>query len=326
MRWKISYILFSFLLASCSSGTGDLPDAGEEPRYEEITSEDGSDGIDDDYDDDHEQDSGADEGGDEGADEEPLSLCLVTDELVSCPYHTSTLETGNTGIITRDVHWMLPYGYPPAGGWPVVLIFQGSVFNPEHNWKGTKDDIYGAYYQVLVLKNLLDAGYAVLTPEAHLGGETFWDTDVPLYAENWESAPDHDFMLAIFQAIDEGVFGPVDSGSMYATGFSSGGYMTSRMAVSYPGRFKSLAIMAGSYATCAGIVCNIPDTLPADHPPTLFLHGQNDLAVPLSTMEPYEEKLRLMGIATRKVINDACGHEWIPEAPEEVLDWFNQSP
>ena len=251
---------------------------------------------------------------------------MASIEEVSCPHHTSTLETGTTGLITRDVHWMVPYGNPPAGGWPVVLMFQGSAFNPEHNWKGTKDDLYGAYYQVLVLKNLLDHGYAVLTPEAHLGGETFWDTNVPLYANNWESAPDHDFMLAIFQAIEDGVFGSIDSGRMYATGLSSGGYMTSRMAVSYPGRFKSLAIMAGSYATCAGILCTVPATLPADHPPTLFLHGQNDLAVPLSTMEPYEEKLRLMGIDTRKVINETCGHEWIPEAPLEVLSWFERSP
>jgi dienelactone hydrolase len=324
VRWKTGkFILLSFLFSACSSGGGELPDAGEEPVVE-----DGSD-YDDDYD--HDQDhpgtDRAEDGENEnGVDEDPGSLCVATIEMVSCPHHTSTLETGTTGLITRDVHWMVPYGNPPPGGWPVVLMFQGSAFNPEHNWKGTRDDLYGAYYQVLVLKNLLDAGYAVLTPEAHLGGETFWDTNVPLYANNWESSPDHDFMLAIFQAVDDGVFGPIDSGRMYATGLSSGGYMTSRMAVSYPGRFKSLAIMAGSYATCAGIICNVPDTLPADHPPTLFLHGQNDLAVPLSTMEPYEEKLRLTGIDTRKVINETCGHEWIPEAPLEVLSWFGLSP
>ena len=303
-------------MSACSSGSGDLPDAGEEPIFE--------DGSDDDYDHDHDYDH--DNGSDDGSDEDPGSLCVASDQMVSCPHHTSTLEVGTTGLINRDVHWMVPFGEPPPDGWPVVLMFQGSIFNPEHNWKGTTDDLYGAYYQVLVLKNLLDAGYAVLTPEAHLGGETFWDTNVPLYANNWEAAPDHDFMLAIFTAIDDGTFGSLDPARMYAAGLSSGGYMTSRMAVSYPGQFKSLAIIAGSYATCAGLICTVPDTLPADHPPTLFLHGQNDLAVPLLTMEPYEEKLRNMGIQTRKVINSACGHEWIPEAPEEVLSWFELSP
>lgn len=316
MRLRISNtLLLTFLLAACSSGTGELPDAGEEPGDEEIF-EDGSDAT----------DVGSDDDYDDGADEDPGSLCMATDEMVSCPHHTSTLEVGATGLINRDVHWMVPIGNPPPDGWPVVLMFQGSVFNPEHNWKGTTDDLYGAYYQVLVLKNLLDAGYAVLTPEAHLGGETFWDTNVPLYANNWESAPDHDFMLVIFASIENGTFGALDPARMYSTGLSSGGYMTSRMAVSYPGKFKSLAIMAGSYATCAGLICTVPDTLPADHSPTLFLHGQNDLAVPVLTMEPYEEKLRNMGIQTRKVINDACGHEWIPEAPEEVRDWFESSP
>ena len=134
MRWIIPrFVILSFILSACSSGGGELLDAGEEPVVE-----DGSD-YDDDYDDDYDQDHENENGGDE----DPGSLCMASIEEVSCPHHTSTLETGTTGLITRDVHWMVPYGNPPAGGWPVVLMFQGSAFNPEHNWKGTKDDLYG---------------------------------------------------------------------------------------------------------------------------------------------------------------------------------------
>ncbi len=97
--------------------------------------------------------------------------------------------------------------------------------------------------------------------------------------------------------------------------------MTSRMAVSYEGRFLALAIESGSYATCGGPLCSVPD-LPSNHPPTLFLHGALDPVVPVGTMYPYRDKLNGMGVPTRTVVNPFFLHGWIPEAPGEVLAWF----
>jgi len=79
-------------------------------------------------------------------------------------------------------------------------------------------------------------------------------------------------MLAILSEINNpnGIFGHLNNKNKFATGISSGGCMTSRMAVSYEGEFRALAIAAGSYATCGGILCVIPIFLPRDHPPTLF--------------------------------------------------------
>ena len=42
----------------------------------------------------------------------------------------------------------------------------------------------------------------------------------------------------------------IDTGSIHATGFSSGGFMTSRMAFSYSGLFKSLSVVGGGYYSC----------------------------------------------------------------------------
>jgi len=109
-----------------------------------------------------------------------------------------------------------------------------------------------------------------------------------------------------------------------STGISSGGYMTSRMAVSYQGEFLALGVCAGSYATCAGPLCIVPNNLPSDHPPTLFLHGLLDITVPLFTMEAYEEKLRDQGTLTRKVIDPFASHAWVNGSAIEVLNWFNQ--
>lgn len=99
--------------------------------------------------------------------------------------------------------------------------------------------------------------------------------------------------------------------------------MTSRMAVSYPGRFRALAIAAGSYASCAGPICNIPLPLPSGHPPTLFLHGEKDSIVPIATMTRYRDGLDAIDVTTQTVTNPGKGHEWIPEAPAAVRDFFH---
>jgi predicted esterase len=98
--------------------------------------------------------------------------------------------------------------------------------------------------------------------------------------------------------------------------------MTSRMAVSYPGKFRALAIESGSYATCLGPICTIPTPLPSDHPPTLFLQGGDDPIVPISTAQAYYQDLMAQGIDTRFVEDATAGHQWLSVAPQEVTRWF----
>lgn len=250
----------------------------------------------------------------------PASRCEESATLITCPKITVEL-----GPWQRDVHYQVPLGEPPPAGWPVVLMFQGSFFTAEVTWLATDDLPFGAWYQTHVVKRLLDHGYAVITPEAKLDGGTFWDTNVPPFSLNWESSEDHELMLLILAGIEDGSFGPLDAGSLFATGISSGGYMTSRMAVSYPGKFRALAIAAGSYATCSGPLCSVPD-LDASHPPTLFLHGEIDLTVPLSTAEEYYDELVSVGVDARLVTEPGDGHAWIPPSPDEVLTWFDDHP
>ena len=252
------------------------------------------------------------------------SRCTVSPQEVACPYETQSIPA-QVGIL-RDVIWQVPLGTPPAKGFPVVFLFQGSLYGPPKMFKGAVDGPHGVYHLALTVKGLLDAGYAVLAPEAHAEGSTFWDTNVPPYSIAWSTAPDHAFMLSLFDSIDAGLFGPLDASRMYATGISSGGYMTSRMAVSYQGKFRALAIHSASYATCSGPLCILPDALPADHPPTLFLHGKADLVVPVGTMEKYNARLVTEGKETRVVVEPGVGHDWLAAGPEEVVGWFDAHP
>lgn len=247
----------------------------------------------------------------------PDAGCVDQDGRVACAHRTTPFSDG---IFERELHWALPAGEAPEEGWPVAIGFQGSLFSAELAWDATEGDLFGATHQARLTKILLEAGFAVLTPEAWGDGLTCWNTNLPPWAGDWEAAPDHQLMLAIFAAIEAGELGPLDPDRLHAFGISSGGYMTSRM--SDYGRFDSLVVVAGSWETCLGLLCVLPEELPDDHPPTLFLHGEADLVVPVGSMWPYHDALAAQGTEVDAQVG-AGGHAWSAEMPEAVLAWFD---
>jgi dienelactone hydrolase len=259
----------------------------------------------------------------EQSSEKPVATtrCDVTADSVTCAPRKSTLSVGAFVKTPRTVYWQIPDGTTPEGGWPVAILFQGSFFSSK--WTATKTSPFGGYYQAQAIRRLLENGIAVMTPLALGEGSTYWNTNVPPYLYNWSIAPDHEMMKALFASIEKGEFGKLNPKVMYAFGFSSGGYMTSRMAVSYPGRFRALVIHSGSYATCGGSLCAVP-TLPKDHPPTLFLYGKRDAIVPLWTIESYVSGLQKQKTPVSLEVDTESGHEWIPKTPTLVVDWFKK--
>jgi len=117
---------------------------------------------------------------------------------------------------------------------------------------------------------------------------------------------------------------------MHAIGFSSGAYMTSRMAFTYPGAFRSLSIQSGSYYFCDGACPNgLPDA--ADdaylkiHPPTLFLHGTADQIVPPETSLLYEQNLvNNWGRTAERHTQSGATHMWIDSAPTLIPSWIQK--
>lgn len=237
-----------------------------------------------------------------------------------CTFHDGKVdcEANVTSLQSRDVYWQTPSSPAPDGGYPAVIVYQGSYSPPSSTWgEVASTELYGGFQQARMQALLLERGFTVIAPTA-LGGVA-WQTNTGLL---WDFTADKGFIDALLAGVRGGTFGPVDSTRLYATGISSGGYMTSRMAVSYPGVFRALAIHSGSYATCAGYACYVPSTLPEDHPPTRFLHGRNDLTVPLYTAESYVQRLRAQGFSTDLVIDDSAGHEWLAVSPERIVEWF----
>ncbi len=250
------------------------------------------------------------------------SRCDETAESLRCAHHTTVISPGGLGLGARAVHWQVPLGDAPDAGWPVVLMFQGSFFSADTFWDSTPSARFGGWSQAHVTRALLDQGFAVVTPKTRFDGNYYWDTNIVGLADNWTSTDDHHLMLKIFEGIAAGTFGTLSVSQWYATGISSGGYMTSRMALSYPGKFRALAVVSASWATCGGSICSVPATLPTDHPPTLFMHGEKDAIVPISTMQGYADKLAAQGTGTKLVTDADAGHAWLGSAPGEVLGWF----
>jgi pimeloyl-ACP methyl ester carboxylesterase len=247
--------------------------------------------------------------------------CTADRDRITCAYVTARLWTGVGGASPRDVHFMLPEGESPAGGWPVAMLFQGSFFSAERAWEAQRDDSFGAYHQTALVRDLLGAGFAVLAPETRLDGATFWDTNTLAWAYTWQYSEDHALMTDMFAAIDAGSFGPLATTGMLATGISSGGYMSSRVGIEFSDRFAALAIHSASYMTCSGLLCSVPDPLPAKHPPTLFLHGEADDIVPAETARDYHDRLRAQGIESSWIGDREAGHAWLAAAPIEIVAW-----
>lgn len=244
--------------------------------------------------------------------------CEVTSATVLC--RSKPIVSITNGADTRRVYWNAPVGTAPSAGWPAAILYQGSFFGPAVTWdialaRGTTP--FGGDLQVELVAALIDRGFVVVQPEAQ--GGIAWNTN---NGAPYETTPDALFIPKLLEELAGGVFGSIDTTRLYAVGISSGGYMTSRMAVSYPGRFRALGIESGSYATCLGPLCNVPAELPHDHPPTLFLHGGADPIVPIATARDYFTKLQANAIETKFVEDPAADHRWISAAPNAVLAWF----
>lgn len=253
--------------------------------------------------------------------ETPATILLPA--TINCPYQSTRLPADLLGTVTRGVTYQVPQGTPPAKGWPVVLIYQGS-YGLINNFFYASNYPFNIYYEGKLIQKLLDNGYAVIAPHAVAG--TVWETNAPILSSAYTTSGDYRFITNVLTAIKDGKFGPINPNRQYATGLSSGGYNTSRMAVSFPGQFRALAIQSASYATCLGPLCVIPTNLPANHPPTLLQHGDIDLIVPWNTAQAYYDQLSAQGIKTSFYLEHASGHGWFKSSPERVLDWFNQNP
>ena len=141
------------------------------------------------------------------------SRCTMTTTEISCTQQTYTIttpagsdpEAGTTyPSYERVVHYQVPLGTPPAAGWPVVIMYQGAFVSAGLTFSATSSELYGMYYQTELVMNLLDAGYAVLAPEALSNGNTYWETNIAPYAADWSGSADDVLVRMMLAGIKAG--------------------------------------------------------------------------------------------------------------------------
>ena len=65
--------------------------------------------------------------------------------------------------------------------------------------------------------------------------------------------------------------------------------------------------------------------MPAAHPPTLFVHGADDLVVAPPMMELYRDALDADGVQTETAVV-AGAHEWLEVAATKIPEFFLAHP
>jgi len=253
---------------------------------------------------------------------EPLPFeCSHGEGTHACPFESVEIEVASD-LSVRTVYYQLPNGTPPASGWPVVFLFQGSYRPALGFFESSDAEPFNEAVQVLLTERLLSEGFAVIAPETRFNGLYFWDTNVAPYNEAWSLAPDADLIEELFARVEDGGFGALDPSLFFAAGLSSGGYLSSRMAVSYPDQFTAIAVQSAGYASCAGAWCPVELEIPENHPPALLLHGTEDAIAPVQQAEAYADALAEAGIAWAWVEDPELGHAWLWDAPDQIVPWF----
>ncbi len=238
------------------------------------------------------------------------------------------------GLVTYPVHYL------PGRKYPLILLIHGGP-------AGVFTQGYTAASGVYALQAFAQADYVVLRPNPRGSGGyglEFRRANI----NDWGFGDFEDDMAGVDLLIEKGIVHP---DSLGVTGWSYGGFMTS-LIITRTGRFRAAAVGAGvtnlmSFTGTSDIPGFLPDYFPGefwDNPgaysrhsamfnikgvktPTLILHGEEDVRVPLSQGKELYNALKRQGCPVKMVIYPRTPHglqepRLIRDAGRRLLDWF----
>ncbi len=225
----------------------------------------------------------------------------------------------------------LPVGHESGKRVPLVVVIHGGPM-------GCFNESFIGNHGIYPLATFAGKGYAVLRPNIR-GSGGYGRTFRLANLNDWGGKDYEDLMAGVDSVISMGV---ADPGRLAVVGWSYGGYMTSWV-VTQTKRFKAAVVGAGvtnlwSFAGTTDIPGFLPDYFsgePWDNfeayyqhsamahvkgvtTPTLILHGEADLRVPISQGYELYNALKRQGVMTRMVVYPRMGHG--PSDPKFELD------
>ena len=260
------------------------------------------------------------------------------------------LPMGRTEVITwkskdgKEIEGVLTYpvNYSAGRKYPLILNIHGGP-------AGVFTESFTAASSIYPIQALAAADYVVLRPNPR--GSSGYGVDFRRANINdWGFGDYDDNMAGVDLLIEKGVVHP---DSLGVCGWSYGGYMTSFI-ITRTKRFKAASVGAGvtnlmSFTGTADIPDFLPDYFlgqPWDNPetyqkhsamfnvkgvstPTLILHGEKDLRVPLSQGQEFYNALKQQNCPVQMVVYPRTPHgpqepKFILDIGNRLLDWFEQ--
>jgi len=260
------------------------------------------------------------------------------------------LPMGRTEVIKwkskdgREIEGLVTYppNFTTTRKYPLLLNIHGGP-------AGVFIENYTAASSIYPLQAFTAAGYVILRPNPRGSGGygvEFRRANI----NDWGFGDYDDDMAGVDLLIEKGVAHPDSLGVM---GWSYGGYMTSFI-ITRTKRFKAASVGAGvtnlmSFTGTADIPGFLPDYFlgqPWDNlatyqkhsamfnvkgvsTPTLILHGEKDLRVPLSQGQEFYNALKQQGCPVQMVVYPRTPHgpqepKFILDIGNRLLDWFEQ--
>ncbi|MCW5964592.1 MAG: S9 family peptidase [Bryobacterales bacterium] len=228
-----------------------------------------------------------------------------------------------------------PMDYRPGQRYPMVLNIHGGP-------AGVFTETYAGGPSPYPIATFAGKGYAVLRPNPRGSGGYGAEFRVA-NVNDWGGGDYQDILAGVDKVIAMGV---ADADRLAVMGWSYGGFMTSWI-VTQTDRFKAAAVGAGvtnlwSFTGTADIPGFLPDYFQGEpwevfenyrshspitfanrvKTPTLVLHGEADVRVPLSQGQEFYRALKTAGAITRMVTYPRTPHG--PQEPKFLLDIMNR--
>ncbi len=226
-------------------------------------------------------------------------------------------------INDRFFFYKTPGTEMPEEGYPVLFLFHGAV---QHgfNWFIGFDP--WSYRQTQFTRKSLEKGFFVIAPSSLkpvLPGPRAWD----IFSNE---SKDLVFMKDIFDWIelhDE----ILDTENIFCAGFSSGGFMCSRVGHVFLDKIKAIAVHSGANADSIYLTDGQPGfdldknySFSEDFPYTIIIHGEQDNFVPVEAAKSFYLDLQRCGIVSEKHIDLEKGHIWFSEYEDLIFDFFDK--
>lgn len=276
-------------------------------------------------------------------DMKPRKMTNINDDFASRPHAKTEIITWKSKDGKYIIEGLLTYpaNYQQGKKYPLILNIHGGpagVFTQNYTGAGS----------IYPIQAFASDGYAVLRPNPR--GSSGYGVEFRQANKNdWGFGDYDDIMAGVDKVIADGIVHP---DSLCVTGWSYGGYMTS-MIITKTNRFKAAMVGAGvtnliSFTGTADIPDFIPDYFDGElwdrtdvyarhsamfavknvKTPTLVIHGERDLRVPISQGQELYMALKRLGVATQMVTYPRTPHspqepKFIHDIGDRVLHWFN---